>query len=149
MAPCSIPERPVIGALVGMGPASTAPFYNALIEEARRQTGARNDSEFPEIIMISLPTPFIAGKPLDDAAFVPLLTGALKRLERAGATFAAVACNVVHRYMPQMKESTSIEVLDTVALTVGQVRSRQFKKPALLATAATVDSQLYQEACKC
>ena len=137
----------VIGALVGMGPASTAPFYNAVMEQARLQVGARRDDEFPEMVLISLPTPFVPGAPLDDALFTPLLTGALQRLEGAGATFAAVACNVVHRYMPQMRASTSMEVLDAVALTAREVARQHLARPALLATGVTVTSHLYQEAC--
>lgn len=140
--------REVIGALVGMGPASTSYFYNAVMNQARQQADARFDADFPEMVMISLPTPFVPGRPLNDATFIELLTSALRRIEAAGASFAAIPCNVVHRYMDAMQSSVAIDVLDMIALCARQVALKALRRPALLATQATADAGLYARACQ-
>lgn len=47
-----------LGVLAGMGPRSTAPFIDMLVDECQKQYGARFDIDYPKMHIISLPTPF-------------------------------------------------------------------------------------------
>ena len=49
-------ERKVIGILAGMGPRSTAPFVDMLVDACQRQYGARYDIDFPPMLIYALPT---------------------------------------------------------------------------------------------
>lgn len=51
-----MPEN-IIGILAGMGPRSTAPFIDLVIDECQRQYGAQNDIDFPSMMIYSLPAP--------------------------------------------------------------------------------------------
>lgn len=42
--------KKIIGILGGMGPESTAIFYQALIWQCQKQYGAKYDEDFPEIL---------------------------------------------------------------------------------------------------
>jgi aspartate racemase len=60
-----------IGILAGMGPTSTAPFIELMIEECRRQYGARDDIDFPRMLICSQPAAFCHDRPLDHASRSP------------------------------------------------------------------------------
>lgn len=43
-------SKKTIGVLAGMGPRSTAPFLNMILDECQKQYGAKYDDEFPPLI---------------------------------------------------------------------------------------------------
>ena len=55
----------LIGILAGMGPRSTAPFLDLVIDECQLQYGAKYDEEFPHMMVYSLPTPFYIDRPIN------------------------------------------------------------------------------------
>jgi aspartate racemase len=48
------PEKKIIGIPAGMGPKSTGPFIDQVISSFQSSTGAKNDIDFPPIIIYSL-----------------------------------------------------------------------------------------------
>lgn len=52
--------QPLIGILAGMGPRSTAPFVDLVIDECQSQYGATFDIDFPRMLILSQPTPFFS-----------------------------------------------------------------------------------------
>ena len=62
------PAAALIGILAGMGPRSTAPFIDAVIDQCQQQYGASLDEEFPRMMILSLPTPFYAVDPQGQVA---------------------------------------------------------------------------------
>jgi aspartate racemase len=62
-------RRKRIGILAGMGPRSTAPFLELVYDECQMQYGAKNDIDFPEIVVFSWPTPFYVDKDINDELF--------------------------------------------------------------------------------
>jgi aspartate racemase len=55
----------MIGILAGMGPRSTAPFIDAVVDQCQVIYGASLDEEFPKMMILSLPTPFYVDRPID------------------------------------------------------------------------------------
>jgi len=55
----------MIGILAGMGPKSTGPFIDQLVFQFQEIIGAKNDIDFPHIMIYSLPTPFYANGSID------------------------------------------------------------------------------------
>ena len=51
--------KKIIGILGGMGPESTAIFYQAIIKQCQKQYGAKYDEDYPEIFIYNLPIPNI------------------------------------------------------------------------------------------
>ena len=132
-----------IGILAGMGPRSTAPFLNQVLDECQRQYNAKNDMDFPHIIIYSLPTPFYVDKPIDHEEMKKVVCEGLKRLEAAGVDFIAIPCNTVHKYFEDIKKSVHIPVLNIVDETMKHINPKS-QKITLLATRATMQTGLYQ-----
>ncbi len=137
----------LIGALVGMGPNSTAPFYDAVMNYARTLYGAKNDIDFPEMVMISLPTPFVPGAALDDLKMISILTDAVQRLNRFGVNYIVIPCNVVHRYYDDMQQVSAVPILNIIDIAVNRLleNSSQTAPIALIGTRSTIDAGLYQQ----
>lgn len=138
-------SRIVLGILAGMGPRTSAPFLDAVLEECRRQYGAARDEDFPDIALYSLPAPFRPDEPLDRAAMEAALRRGMTALTRAGAQLIAVACNTAHLYFEAIAAATSARVLHIVDETLTRL-PHDAKPAAVLATRATAASRLYHDA---
>ena len=136
-------RKKIIGILAGMGPRSTAPFLERVIDECQRQYGAQNDIDFPHILIYSLPTPFFVNKPIDHKEMRNALFHGIKKLEQAGAAFIAIPCNTVHVYFDELQKETKVPLLNIIKETIAEI-PLQTKNVTLFATQATVDSGLYQ-----
>lgn len=80
-----------MGILAGMGPKSTAPFVDQVIE-AFQLAGAKDDIDFPPMMIYSLPTPFYIDRP---DLMEKVVSQGLQKLEASGASFIAIPCIVI------------------------------------------------------
>ncbi|MEW8956865.1 MAG: amino-acid racemase, partial [Clostridium sp.] len=71
----------LVGILAGMGPRSTAPFIDLVIDECQLQYGAKYDEEFPKIMVYSLPTPFYINHPINHELMKKTIIEGLQKLE--------------------------------------------------------------------
>lgn len=133
-----------IGILAGMGPRSTAPFIDLVVTECQIQYGARDDIDFPRMMICSQPAPFYEDRPVDHPALEAAIREGLAYLERAGADFLAIACNTAHIYYPSLARDVSVPLLNMVDLTVSAIPGAA-RRLALIAARPTVESGIYQE----
>lgn len=133
----------MIGILAGMGPHSTAPFIDLVVTECQRQYGAKDDIDFPKIMIHSVPTPFYADRPTDHSAMETAISQGLQELERTGVSFIAIACNTAHVYYNQLAECIDKPLLNMVQLTVDSV-PQSVKKVAVIAARPTSESGIYR-----
>lgn len=138
-------DRLRIGALVGMGPNSTSIFYDKVMDYARILYNAKYDIEFPEMVMISLPTPFYPDRSINDDEMKVKLAEGIKLLTLTNVAFIVIPCNVVHKYYAFMQNLTKIPVLNIVDITISNLTNRSLHSiVALIATNPTIESNLYQ-----
>jgi aspartate racemase len=135
----------IIGVLAGMGPRSTAPFVDMLVDECQRQYGARYDIEFPPMMIYSLPTPFYIDRPMDHAELEATIAAGLRKLEHAGVAFVAMPCNSAHLYFERLAAGIGVPLLNMVDEALRALPPTS-KTIALLATRPTVEARLYQAA---
>lgn len=135
----------MIGILAGMGPKSTGPFIDLVVEHCQNIYGAKDDMDFPPMMIYSCPTPFTIGRPIDHAAMEKAIIDGAQKLEGTGVAFLAMPCNTAHLYYQQIQQSLSIPLLNMVEETIKSLPSSA-KRVALLATHATVQSGVYQDA---
>ena len=135
----------IIGILAGMGPRSTAPFVDMLVDECQRQYGARYDIDFPPMLIYALPTPFYVDRPIDHAALEATILAGLRKLEDAGVAFVAMPCNSAHIYFEQLAAGIHVPLLNMIdtALVALPAASNTL---ALLATRPTFEARMYQNA---
>lgn len=132
-----------VGVLAGMGPRSTAPFVEMLVDECQRQYGARFDEEYPRMMIYSLPVPFRVDAPFDADALRAVVCAGLRRLEAAGVAFVAMPCNTVHVFYEELTRCLGVPLLNMIEETLAAVPPSA-KRVALLATRTTADAGLYQ-----
>src|SRR3989338_9569091 len=131
-----IDKKMIIGILAGMGPRSTAPFLERVIDECQRQYGAQNDIDYPHILIYSLPTPFFVDKPIDHKEMKKIVLQGIKKLEEAGVSFIAIPCNTVHIYFNELQKSTKVPLLNIVKETIKEF-PLDINKVTLFATQTT------------
>ncbi|MBN1565219.1 MAG: aspartate/glutamate racemase family protein [Anaerolineae bacterium] len=110
-----MPNSPTIGILAGMGPYSTAPFVNMVIDECHRQYAPVHEEEFPHMLIYSLPTPFrIDEASTDHHAVSDMICAGLQRLEAAGVDFIAMPCNTAHIYYADLVQCIAVPLLNMI-----------------------------------
>ncbi|MEN1937559.1 amino acid racemase [Paenibacillus sp. 102] len=134
----------MIGILAGMGPRSTGPFVDTVVEQCQKIYGAKHDMDFPHMMIYSCPTPFYIDRPIDHKAMEQAIITGAKKLESTGVDFIAMPCNTAHLYLNQLQNSISVPILNMVDETIKEIPNH-VKKIALLATDATIQSDIYQD----
>ena len=137
-------RKKMIGILAGMGPRSTAPFIDLVIDQCQEMYGAKDDEDFPPIMIYSLPTPFYHDRPIDDEKMISVLLRGLRKLEATGVHFIANPCNSTHLYFQQMKDAVKVPLLNIIEETINRI-PRNSKKVTVLATAKTMAAGLFQK----
>lgn len=137
-------NKNIIGVIGGMGPYASAEFYRMLIEGARSRYGAKNNDEYPEIIIDSVPVPDFLGNTdnMEEAAL--MLEDRTQRLADFGATVITMACNTACILRNRLKKATHrsfIFIVDEVADQVAVGR----KNVLILASPSTLRFGLYQD----
>ena len=129
-----------------MGPQASTYMYSTLIMLSQKYFGAKNNDDFPEIILHSIPIPdFISDSSKRELAFEMLRKAAIQ-LNNSNLLCLAITCNTVHVLLKDLQaisEAPFISIIDEVAK---QVDKDKLKKVGLLATPSTVKYALYQKA---
>src|SRR5262245_52096861 len=120
-----------IGILAGMGPRSTAPFVDMVVSECQRQYGARDDMDFPPMMIYSLPAPFYLDRPIDHAALRAMIAAGLRRLAGTGVALVAMPCNTAHIHYDQLAAAIDVPLLNMVELA-SQALPESAERVALL-----------------
>lgn len=136
---------PTIGILAGMGPRSTGPFLDLVIDACQEIYGARHDIDFPKMVICSQPVPFYEDRPVDHPALERATIIGLHTLEAAGADFLAIACNTVHIYYPRLAAAVRMPLLNIVEFAIRAVPVSA-RAIALVAARPTTQSRLFQDA---
>ena len=132
-----------IGIIGGLGPESTLYYYDRIIK-AFAQSGQAYD--YPEIFIHSLNLGRVWG--LMEAgnwdAVADILVQSAESLRAAGADFAAIASNTPHLAFGKVRSRVSLPLISIVEATAQRAASLGLKKPGLLGTRVTMQSELYQ-----
>lgn len=80
----------MIGILAGMGPKSTGPFVDQVVDVFQRLTGAKHDLDYPPMMIYSLPPPFYIDRPIDHTLMEKTIICGLQKLESCGASLIAI-----------------------------------------------------------
>lgn len=135
-----------LGVLGGMGPLAGATFVNRLV----LLTPATSDQHHIPAILWN--DPRVPGRP---AAFLhqgedplPWMLNGIRHLEQAGAQAIAIPCNTAHLWFDAMQARTRLPILHIVDAVMANLRDSGITdgRVGLLATGATLASQLYQTA---
>ncbi len=136
--------RKTIGIVGGLGPASTADYYQYIISRYHEQFG---DNDYPRIIIDSLSLQHMSelldgGRANEYAAAV---ASSVNALERAGADFALIASNTPHRFFDEVKKAARLSLLSIVPPVVAEAQRLGLRRLLLLGTRSTMQASFYQK----
>src|SRR5215211_3821219 len=134
-----------IGIIGGIGPETTIAYYGQIIAAHRQRS---DDESYPSIVINSINAkrligPIMAGK---NAEVVEVLLSEIAILERAGASFAAIAANTPHIVFDTLQKRSPLPLVSIVEATADAALARGIKKAVLLGTRPTMEATFYQDA---
>lgn len=139
-------QNMLLGILGGLGPMSTAYFYELLIAH----TYAARDADHIDLLISSRATTpdrtaFILGKSQNDP--LPIMIEEATRLQKAGATLLVIPCNTAHYFYEGLQKNCTLPILNIIEETVLHLHRLGVKRIGLLATEGTVRSKSYDAVC--
>ena len=142
--PSGIESTRRLGVVAGMGPRSTAPFTDMLVEECELQYGARRIDEYAPLLISSLPAPLHLDEPLDLPRLVRIIGDELRFLEASGATVIVMPCNTVHLVHEELSQQVRTPLLHIAESALARV-PRRVSRVAVASTRFVAESPLYRE----
>jgi aspartate racemase len=135
-----------IGILGGMGPQASNKLCELIISKALDQSVNREDTDVPEIILLSVPVPnFVSNK--DNMKIAKnMLIKRVRLFDNADCDIAGIACNTAHLLLPEIKKHTKVPFVSLPHLVAERLTSLSAKRVGLLATPTTLKSRLYDDA---
>jgi len=134
----------LLGVIGGMSAESTAVYYAKLNEGVRARLGGLHSArlllwsvDFAEIARLQA-----AG---DWHSLGSILADAARTLETAGADAIVLATNTMHKVAPAIEAAISVPLIHIADATGAAITQRKLKRPALLATAYTMEQDFYKE----
>lgn len=131
-----------IGILGGIGPEATGNFYLKLISEIQKQKLVKSNTDYPRIIVNSIPAPELTSKIIQNQ-LADYIKG-IRSLEKYGADFIVMACNTIHLYHDLLQKEIGIPILNLRDAVGIFLKNNKFKSVSVFGTHATVKSSLYK-----
>jgi aspartate racemase len=129
-----------IGILGGLGPESTAAYYNHI---TRAYYEKHRDYRYPEIVIYSLCFQDYIGADYRQAGHVRQV---IRRLAAAGADFVVAACNSIHVVYEEVCRDTPIPWVSIMDATAERIVAEGRRCVALLGTIYTMTADFYPRA---
>ncbi|MCD6290855.1 MAG: aspartate/glutamate racemase family protein [Anaerolineae bacterium] len=133
-----------IGILGGMSPESTAVYYEYITRTYVQRFGRY---DYPEIIIYSVSfQPYIDWPEQGRWDLVAQgLAAAARKLEAAGADFALIATNTMHKVFDEVQAAVSIPMLNLIDVVAEAIQARGMRTVGLLGTAFTMEDPFYRD----
>ena len=128
-----------------MGPQASTKLLEVLIGVCSKEFGAKNDEDFPEIILNSVPVPNFISSKENMKEVLTILKKRIKNLEVFNPFCFAIACNTAHLLLKNLQSITSIPFVSIIDEISREVVNSKIKKVGLLGTPVTIKSKLYQD----
>ena len=134
-----------VGIVGGLGPASTIDYYRDIIEIYRKVYG---DDNYPEIVIDSINMSDIIGGITnnDFDRVATYLLHSISNLEKAGASFVAIASNTPHIVWDRIVNKASIPLISIIDATCNYIVRKNYSKVLIFATKFTMKNGLYSDA---
>ena len=130
----------------GMGPQASLELHQRIIRRASAN-GARDGTDFPYIVHLSLPVPdFIANESRRSEA-LEIIINELKNIDASMDDVIIIACNTAHLLQPDIEQRLNIRITSMVDAAIDYV-SRHHKTIQLLASPTTIRTGLYDKPLK-
>ena len=136
-------KRKHIGIIGGVGPQATLELYRFIILYAERDYSAKNNDDYPDLLIRSLPIPdFISSTDQLDIA-KQMLIKTTSELAQTSPLCICIASNTVHLLLNTLQQTTKISFLSMIDLVVEETIRRGIKKVGVLGTSVSIQKNIY------
>ena len=135
-----------IAIIGGMGPQASAKLLEVLISMCCKDYGAKEDYDFPEVILNSVPVPDIISTRRNMKISLGILAQRVKNLESFNPKVLGIPCNTAHVLFQTLQSKTTIPFVSIIEEVTKSVVESKINKVGLFATPVTINSCLYQNA---
>lgn len=140
----NVNNKKAIGILGGMGPEASARLYQVMVEMARAEYGAKENHEYPEIVLQSVPVPDFISDSNNKKEAMYMLKDRVKRLSTQPLSCIGMACNTAHIVLADLEQVTDVPFVSIPREVADEAVRRGYKKVGLLASPMTIFSDVYQ-----
>ncbi len=130
-----------MGILGGIGPEATGMFYLKLIRRMQTEGLVKQNGDFPQIIINSIPAPELISEILNDSDLTMYQQG-LVELESMKPDFILMVCNTIHLFHRQLQTAITTELVDLRKIVYEKIK--QFACLTVVGTPSTITSGLYE-----
>ncbi|MEM9602612.1 MAG: amino acid racemase [Pseudomonadota bacterium] len=134
-----------IGLVGGLSWVSTAAYYQRLNELTQTRLGGVSSVR---LALESVNRQHYVDAVIerqDEAGACALILDAVRSVERAGADFVVIACNDVHRFVPEIEALVSVPILHIADATAVAVKARGLSAVSLLGVRKTMEGRFYPD----
>lgn len=136
--------KKAIGILGGMGPEASVYMFKMLIDLAIRDFGAKNNDEFPEIILHSIPVPDFISSDKNKKKALHMLQKRLLEFNKLPISSIGIACNTVHTLLSSLESVSKVPFVSMIEEVVQEVQKDKKIKVGIIGTPSTLRYGLYQ-----
>ena len=130
----------VLGILGGIGPESSAIFYQRLIKIIQERHLVRNNVDYPRIIINSIPAPELFLEKTKDQLSGPYLEG-VKDLNKEKLDLIVIVCNTAYKYLEEFNKISKAPLLNLIEEVKNRLNYKQ--KYYLLGSSLTIKSKIF------
>lgn len=136
----------IIGLIGGMGPYASAYFYKLLLKKSSYLYEAKDNDDYPEILIDSVPVPDFISDTKKVGIAKEMLVSRVERLNNFGCTLIAMVCNTGHILYPELVKHSKVDFVSMIKLVSEEALRRNYKRVGILATKTTIKLELYKQA---
>lgn len=138
-------DQKILYIIGGMGPLASSYIYKTLIDLAISDFDAKNNDEFPEIILHSIPVPDFISSDKDREKALEMLKKRIKELNKLDISCISIACNTAHLLLPELQKVTKVPFISMVDEVVKRIICENQKTIGIMGTPSTIKHKLYQD----
>jgi len=131
-----------IGILGGIGPQATGIFYLKLIDKLQAEGLIKNNQDFPQIVINSIPAPELIFDKIDNKD-LDIYKKGLKELDEFNPDFIVMVCNTIHLYYDELQSEIKNELIDLRQEVYKKIKSLNVKSVTVFGTPSTINLGLY------
>lgn len=132
-----------IGVLGGIGPEATGLFYNQLIGKMQDLNLIKSNSDFPQIIVNSIPAPELIYDNLNDAD-LDLYKKGIVELDSLKPDFIIMVCNTIHLFHQELQSLVETEIIDLRKIVHNYLLESGTSIVTVIGTPSTIKLGLYE-----
>jgi len=131
-----------IGVLGGIGPEATGEYYLKLVKGLQQTGFIKNNSDFPQIIVNSIPAPELIGE-ISAEQLKPYKIG-LRELDKSSVSVIVMVCNTLHLFYDELQSEIKTLIMDLRQEIKKRLIHDGIKRAVILGTPSTIRLGLYK-----